>query len=207
MLHEGGCTLHETYRSLGRNAHIKACSSPRRMFEKNPICTSHNQTYENPFVTICLAGSYMHVREKIGGTCGNPTQRSCEKVQKIHDSLKSASITERTKFLACGSDLRTYRSEHHLECSRPFNRCNTFDSNSAHFTLAICGTFSFFLHLFFFISDLTLTHFGRCVDFNDICPEKLKYVQTAAPVCGSDGHSYITFEALLCARYRMNKSK
>lgn len=176
VLHEGGCTLHETYRALGRNAHVKACSSPRRMFEKNSICTSNNQTYENPFVTICLAGNFMHVREKIGGACGNPTQRSCEKVTKIHESLKSASINERTKFLACGSDLRTYRSEHHLECSRPYNRY------------------------------LSLTHFGRCVDFNGICPEKLKYVQTAAPVCGTDGHSYITFEALLCARYRMNKN-
>lgn len=152
--------MHETYRSLGRNAHIKACSSPRRMFEKNPICTSHNQTYANPFVTICLAGSSMHVREKIGGTCGNPTQRSCEKVQKIHDSLKSASITERTKFLACGSDLRTYRSEHHLECARPYNRCNTFDSNSAHTsTLAICRTFLFFLLFVFFSSSLALIRF------------------------------------------------
>lgn len=26
-------------------------------------------------------------------------------------------------------------------------------------------------------------------------------------VCGTDGHSYVSFEALLCARYRMNKSK
>lgn len=55
--------------------------------------------------------------------------------------------------------------------------------------------------------DLTLMHLGRCVDFHEICPEKLKYIQSAAPVCGTDGHSYITFDALLCARYRMNKSK
>lgn len=123
VIHEGGCTLHETYRALGRNAHVKACSSPRRMFEKNPICTTHNQTYENPFVTICLASSFTHVREKIGGICGNPVQRSCEKVGRINDSLKTASINERTKFLACGSDFRTYRSEHHLECSRLYNRC------------------------------------------------------------------------------------
>lgn len=203
VLHEGGCTLHETYRALGRNAHVKACSSPRRMFEKNPICTSNNQTYENPFVTICLAGGFTHVREKIGGPCGNPIQRSCEKVTKIHESLKSASITERTKFLACGSDLRTYRSEHHLECSRPFNRCNTFDKQ---FFFCILFLFIHFPSHFIFLSDLALTHFGRCIDYNDICPEKLKYVQTAAPVCGTDGHSYITFDALLCARYRMNKS-
>lgn len=55
--------------------------------------------------------------------------------------------------------------------------------------------------------DLFLTHFGRCQDFQDICPEKLKYIQIATPVCGTDSHSYISFEALLCARYRMNKSK
>lgn len=56
-------------------------------------------------------------------------------------------------------------------------------------------------------SDLFLTHFGRCQDFKDICPEKLKYIQVATPVCGTDNHSYISFEALLCARYRMNKSE
>lgn len=141
VLHEGGCTLHETYRALGRNAHVKACTLPRRLFEKNPICTSSNQTYENPFITICLAGGLMHARERVGGVCGNPVQKSCEKVHKIQESLKSASITERTKFLACGSDLRTYRSEHHLECSRPYNRCKwwwmTNHNNLLVFTLEI----------------------------------------------------------------------
>lgn len=115
--------MHETYRALGRNAHAKACSSPRRNFEKNPICTTSNQTYPNPFAAICASGGIIHMREKVGGSCGCPVQRSCEKVHRIQDSLKSAAITERTKFLACGSDLRTYRSEHHLECSRPYNRC------------------------------------------------------------------------------------
>lgn len=50
ILHEGGCTLHETYRALGRNAHIKACALPRRTFEVNSICTHDNRTYDNPFV-------------------------------------------------------------------------------------------------------------------------------------------------------------
>lgn len=153
VLHEGGCTLYETYRAFGRNAHTKACSIPRRTFEMNPICTNNNRTYDNPFagkvflyfslqltlrksvdwplkwiktlsiiLAICANGPIM-VREKVGGVCGCPVQRSCEKVHKLQESLKSASITERTKFLVCGSDLRTYRSEHHLECSRPYNRC------------------------------------------------------------------------------------
>lgn len=123
VLHEGGCTLHETYRALGRNAHNKACSSPRRTIESNSICTTSNQTYSNPFMAICSVGGSMHVREKVGGTCGCPVQRSCERVRKIQESLKTATLSERTKFLVCGSDLRTYRSEHHLECSRPYNRC------------------------------------------------------------------------------------
>lgn len=125
------------YRALGRNAHVKACSSSRRLFEKNPICTSYNHTYENPFQAICSASGLQHVREKVGGPCGNPTQKSCEKVRKMQESLKTASITERTKFLACGSDLRTYRSEHHLECSRPYNRCR--------FT-SFCSFLTFKLH-------------------------------------------------------------
>lgn len=115
--------MHETYRALGRNAHIKACASPRRHIEKNPICTTNNQTFPNPYAAICSSGGAVHLREKVGGTCDCPIQRSCERVQKLQESLKSASLNEKTKFLACGSDLRTYRSEHHLECSRPYNRC------------------------------------------------------------------------------------
>lgn len=53
ILHEGGCTLHETYRALGRNAHIKACALPRRTFEVNSVCTHDNRTYDNPFVGKC----------------------------------------------------------------------------------------------------------------------------------------------------------
>lgn len=111
----------ETYRALGQNAQNKACVEPRRLFEMNPVCNHRNQTYANPFAAICQLGA--RFSEKAGGVCGCPMQRSCERLQKLQRSLSAAAISEWTKYLVCGSDLRTYRSEHNLECSRRYNRC------------------------------------------------------------------------------------
>lgn len=95
--------MHETYGILGRNAHVKACASPRRHIEKNPICTTNNRTFPNSYAAICSADGVIHMREKVGGTCDCPIQRSCERVQKLQESLKSASLNERTK--VCNSNL------------------------------------------------------------------------------------------------------
>lgn len=200
VLHEGGCSVHEVYRALGRNPHEKACAERRRTFEINPICTVQNKSFSNPFMTICQTSR--PTREKIGGTCGSPIQKSCEFAHRIQQSLMSAPASERTRFIVCGSDLRTYRSEHHLECSRRYNQCKMKSEKKNKSTNK-----SLQLNFVFHFSDLYLTHHGRCENFNNICPEKLKYVNVATPVCGSDKHSYISFDALICARYRMNKSK
>lgn len=34
---------------------------------------------------------------------------------------------------------------------------------------------------YFDFADLYLSHFGRCDDYADICPEKLKYITVASP--------------------------
>lgn len=121
VLHEGGCTLYEVRKALGRNVKKKACSEKRMTFEQNAICTRHNVTYANPFKALCAMRP--RLREKIGGVCGCPFQRSCEKAHELQQSLRSAPINERTKFVVCGSDWRTYRSQHHLECTRRYNSC------------------------------------------------------------------------------------
>lgn len=125
ILHEGGCTLYEVRRALGRNARRKACAEPRMAYERNAICTktigsnSYNETYSNPFQVLCHRPRGL--KEKVGGACGCPAQRSCEKAHEIQMALRSASITDRVKFIVCGSDRRTYRSQYHLECSKRFN--------------------------------------------------------------------------------------
>lgn len=59
----------------------------------------------------------------------------------------------------------------------------------------------------FYFTDLYMTHIGRCAKFQDPCPEKLKYIKTATPVCGSDNRSYISYDALLCAQFRVDNGK
>lgn len=121
MLHEGGCTLYEVRKALGMNVKKKACAEKRITFEQNAICTTHNVTYSNPFKALCAMRP--RLREKIGGVCGCPFQQSCEKAHQLQQSLRSAPVNERTKFVVCGSDWRTYRSQHHLECTRRYNSC------------------------------------------------------------------------------------
>lgn len=124
ILHEGGCTLYEVRQVLGRNAKRKACAERRREFEKNAICTKRNETFSNPFEALCLAAPGL--RENVGGVCGCPFQRSCQKANEIQETLRTVPVNERTKFVVCGSDTRTYRSSYHLECSRRYNHCLFF---------------------------------------------------------------------------------
>lgn len=173
ILHEGGCTLYEVRKILGRNLRSKSCGIQRKSFEINPICTRQNVTYANPYRALCEAPRA--VREKVGGSCGCPFQRSCERAKEISNAIKLAPISERTKYIVCGSDWRTYRSKYHLECSRRYNR------------------------------NLHMTHYGRCKKLEEPCPASLKFIKTATPVCGTDGRSYTTYEALICAQFRVTK--
>lgn len=173
ILHEGGCTLFEVRRALGRNARKKACSENRRMFEKNAICTNHNQTFMNPYQALCKGPA--RLREKVGGVCGCPFQKSCDKADEIQQSIRTAPIRERTRFVVCGSDMRTYRSQYHLECTRRYN------------------------------AYLYPLYHGHCKKLEEPCPEKLKFITDATPVCASNNKSYVSYEALICAQKRMNK--
>lgn len=124
IVHEGGCSLREVKKVLGHNHRKKACMNKRRQFEKNPICTNMNQTYMNPFEVLCKRPK--HVKERIGGICGCPYQRSCEKSSQLQKAIRFAPIKERQQFVVCGSDRKTYRSRHHLECARQYNSCKAF---------------------------------------------------------------------------------
>lgn len=119
VIHEGGCTLFEVRKALGSNARKLACGETRRIYEKNPMCTKLNETFSNPFQALCAKSSGLH--EKVGGACGSTFQRHCERAHEIQLSLRRAPINERTRYIVCGSDMRTYRSKHHLECTRRFN--------------------------------------------------------------------------------------
>lgn len=119
VLHEGGCTLFEVRKALGNNTRKLACGETRRIFEKNPMCTKLNETFSNPFQALCAKATGL--REKVGGACGSTFQRHCERAHEIQLSLRRAPINERTRYIVCGSDMRTYRSKHHLECTRRFN--------------------------------------------------------------------------------------
>ena len=55
--------------------------------------------------------------------------------------------------------------------------------------------------------DLYTLYDGRCKKIKDPCPENLRFINVPSPVCGSDGKSYVSFEALVCVQKRVSKSK
>ncbi|XP_055706453.1 serine protease inhibitor dipetalogastin-like [Phlebotomus papatasi] len=173
IVHEGGCTIREVRKSLHRQFRMKACKLPRRRFEKNVVCGHNNKTYDNPFEALCTKP---RIHEKLGGKCFCPFQMSCEFATLINRSFFNATRAEKERYIVCGSDRRTYRSHHHLECSRRLDRYLYRVSN------------------------------GACKEDKDPCPQWLKFIKTPTPVCGSDKRSYVSYEALLCAAARLRRN-
>lgn len=62
-----------------------------------------------------------------------------------------------------------------------------------------------YLKFYCLFLDLFTMHEGRCRRMDDPCPEKLKYTKTPSPVCGSDKRSYVSYDSLICAKYRISK--
>lgn len=179
---------------MGRNSHDKACAETRRTFEKNEVCLANNITYKNPFQAIC---EVPRLRERAGGRCFCPFQRSCNAAKQIMQHLRRLPEEEKSKYIVCGNDYKSYRSRHHLECARRHNTCMLME-----YIWILIIHYIFFLNL-----DLITKSYGACGPITDPCPASLYNVVNPTPVCGSDKKSYINFEALVCARLRINPSK
>ncbi|XP_076684571.1 serine protease inhibitor dipetalogastin-like isoform X2 [Andrena cerasifolii] len=104
--------------------------------------------------------------------CGTSTQRSCSWLRVDDATLMSGNETSTLGNEVCGSDGVTYGSMHHLQCQTSRNK-----------------------YLF-------TKHSGPCSGPDDNPCGSIPEEDLRLPVCGSDGVSYVSPEALWCGRRR-----
>ncbi|XP_050493051.1 ovoinhibitor-like, partial [Bombus huntii] len=101
------------------------------------------------------------------------SDNECEKNTQFSCAhLKSSAKTFSAKDEVCGNDGVTYQSIHHLQCHNNQNKY------------------------------LSLKHSGACVDPDDNPCRSIPEESLRFPVCGSDNLSYVSPEALWCAKLR-----
>ncbi|XP_071874143.1 serine protease inhibitor dipetalogastin-like isoform X1 [Bombus fervidus] len=201
------------------------CNSYKTLsYGSNPVCASNGLTYGNATQVNCLRQINVDLRilhnggctvrevyniynsvEKIcdiansrfewnpvcasdGVTYHNPfkflcykardlkmlvSDNECEKKTQLSCAhLKSSAKTFSSKDEVCGNDGVTYQSIHHLQCHNNQNKY------------------------------LSLKHSGACVDPDDNPCRSIPEESLRFPVCGSDNLSYVSPEALWCAKLR-----
>ncbi|XP_076180850.1 serine protease inhibitor dipetalogastin-like [Ptiloglossa arizonensis] len=111
------------------------------------------------------------------GECGTSTHRSCARLEVDDATSRHASGTFTPEDEVCGSDGVTYKSIHHLQCRTSKNKY----------------VFS--------------KHTGPCSGPDDNPCGSIPAEDFRLPVCGSDGLSYVSPEALWCARIRYPEKK
>ncbi|KAG7212272.1 hypothetical protein KM043_012600 [Ampulex compressa] len=167
ILHDGGCSVKYVYALYGTSG--KVCEIAESRYEWNPVCSSDEVTYPNPFVFLCY---HSDVRLSSQGECKTRTQISCSNVDEIGFVSENGRYVNKT-FTSddevCGSDGRTYASIHHLQCHTRQDK-----------------------YLF-------LKHEAACSGPDDNPCGSIPEEDNRLPVCASDGLSYVSPEALWCS--------
>ncbi|XP_034190219.2 serine protease inhibitor dipetalogastin-like [Osmia lignaria lignaria] len=106
------------------------------------------------------------------GECGTSTQNSCAQLELADTASKNSSEAFTPEDEVCGSDGVTYQSTHHLQCYSSRNKY------------------------------LSVKHSGPCSGPDDSPCGNIPEEDLRLPVCGSDSFSYVSPEALWCAKLR-----
>lgn len=149
-----------------------ACDIAKARYEWNPVCASDGVTYPNPFVFLCYRP---HLTVMSNGECNTHSHESCVEAHTNTTVLPNGEFAN-DDFTAgdeiCGNDGRTYQSIHHLQCHTRHDK-----------------------YVF-------LKHHGACSGPDDQPCGSVPDEEHRQPVCGTDGRSYVSPEALWCAKLR-----
>ncbi|XP_011864686.1 PREDICTED: serine protease inhibitor dipetalogastin-like [Vollenhovia emeryi] len=148
------------------------CDLAKGRYEWNPVCASDGVTYPNPFVFLCYRS---HLKVISNGECDTHSHESCIQAHTNTTVLPNGEYVNdafTTDDEVCGNDGRTYQSIHHLQCHTRHDK-----------------------YVF-------LRHHGSCSGPDDYPCGSVPEEEHREPVCGTDGKSYVSPEALWCAKLR-----
>ncbi|KAL6430843.1 hypothetical protein ACFW04_006985 [Cataglyphis niger] len=172
IIHDGGCRVEFVHQLYGATV----CNIAKVRYEWNPVCASDGVTYSNPFLFLC---HHPHLKVISNGECDTHSHDSCVEAHTNTTVLSNGEYMNEA-FTAddevCGNDGRTYQSVHHLQCHTRHDKCN--------------------------IIDLFLKHHGPCSGPDDHPCGSIPEEDHRQPVCGTNGRSYVSPEALWCAKLR-----
>ncbi|KAG5316590.1 DPGN inhibitor, partial [Pseudoatta argentina] len=151
------------------------CRIAKTRYEWNPVCASDGITYPNPFVFLCYRPKLNVI---FNGECDTHSYKSCIEAHTNATILPNGEYAN-DAFTAddevCGNDGSTYQSIHHLQCHTRLDK-----------------------YVF-------LKHHGSCSGPDDHPCGSVPEEEHRQPVCGTDGRSYVSPEALWCAKLRSPK--
>ncbi|XP_011634008.1 serine protease inhibitor dipetalogastin-like [Pogonomyrmex barbatus] len=141
----------------------------------NPVCANNGLTYQNAAQLKCLQRHNPDLNVISNGECDTHSHESCIEAHTNTTVLPNGEYAN-DAFTAddevCGNDGRTYQSIHHLQCHTRHDK-----------------------YLF-------LKHDGPCSGPDDHPCGSVPEEEHRQPVCGIDGRSYVSPEALWCAKLR-----
>ncbi|XP_011175845.1 serine protease inhibitor dipetalogastin [Solenopsis invicta] len=148
------------------------CDMAKARYEWNPVCASDGVTYPNPFVFLCYRS---HLTVISNWECDTYSHESCVEAHTNTTILPNGEYVNDAYTVddeVCGNDGRTYQSIHHLQCHTRHDK-----------------------YVF-------LKHQGSCSGPDDYPCGSVPEEEHRQPVCGTDGRSYVSPEALWCAKLR-----
>ncbi|KAK1118201.1 hypothetical protein K0M31_015248 [Melipona bicolor] len=190
ILHNGGCSVREVYSIY--DSIEKVCDVANNRYEWNPVCASDGVTYSNPFEFLCYQAGFTSFFRAVF-----QIRYRWYRMTSAGRARKSRVTTSRPQSVPMGpSPGRTRFAEAMASPIEVFITCN-----------ATTVKINVSVGLEKALTNLFVKRSGACVQSEDDPCMFIPEEDLRLPVCGSDNLSYVSPEALWCAKSKFPNKK